>query len=113
MFRNNPLGFIASVVLAFVGVGLVILFMWWLNCLATTLTVTERRTSLRKGIFSKNIIDVYHSDIRNVQLNQGLLQRIFNVGTIFIASAGTGSYEIEVSGLPEPERIKGIIDKHR
>jgi len=113
MFRNNPFGFIVSVALIIAGIGVLILFMWWLSCIGTTLTVTDKRTTLRKGILSKNITDVYHSDIRNVQLNQGLMQRIFNVGAIAIASAGTGAHEIVVSGLPDPEKIKDFIDQYR
>ena len=114
MFRNNPVGFVLSVVLiAAFGLGLVILLIWWLRCVGTTLTVTPERTILRKGILSKFTNEVYHTDVRNVQLRQSLFQRIFRVGYIGIASAGHSGMEIEVSGIPEPETVKDFIDTRR
>ncbi len=114
MFRNNPVGFILAVLLiAAFGLGLLILLCWKLKCKGTKLTVTTERTILRKGILSKFINEVYHSDVRNVQLRQTLGQRIFNVGYIGIASAGHSGMEIEVNGIPDPEQVKDTIDKHR
>jgi len=34
-------------------------------------------------------------------------------GTIGISSAGQADVEIEVAGMPKPQRIKDIIDQHR
>ena len=114
MFRNNPIGFILSFILILVyGLGLLILLIWWLRVLGTTLIVTDERVTLRKGILSKHTNEVYHTDIRNIQISQGLFQRMFGVGTIGIASAGHGGVEIEVAGIPMPQTIKDLIDQHR
>jgi len=114
MFRNNPIGFILSILLigAF-GLGLLILLVWWLKVLGITLIVTDERVTLRKGILSKHTNEVYHTDIRNVQISQGLFQRMLGVGTIGISSAGHAGIEIQVAGLPKPQKIKDIIDQHR
>jgi len=114
MFRSNPIGFILALVLIVaVGLGLLILLVWWLKCLGTTLIVTNKKTTLRRGILSKHINEVYHSDVRNVQVSQTMFQRMFGVGAIGISSAGQGGVEIRVSGLPAPAKIKDIIDRHR
>ena len=113
MFRNSPVGFILTVILCFAGIGLVIFLIWWLRCLGTTLTITNKKTILRKGILSKHTNEVRHSDVRNVQINQGIFQRMCGVGTVGIASAGSGGIEITVSGIPKPAKIKDIIDKYR
>lgn len=113
MFRNNPLGFVLSIVLCLVGIGLVILAIWWLNVLGTTLTITDKRTVLRKGILSKHTNEVLHGNVRNIQLRQGPLQRLLKVGYLGISSAGQGGIEIEVSGIPDPEGVKGLIDAYR
>ena len=114
MFRNNPIGFILSILLigAF-GLGLLILLVWWLKVLGITLIVTDERVTLRKGILTKHTNEVYHTDIRNVQISQGLFQRMLGVGTIGISSAGHAGIEIQVAGLPKPQKIKDIIDQHR
>ena len=114
MFRNNPIGFILSILLiAAFGLGLLILLVWWLKVLGITLIVTDERVTLRKGILSKHTNEVYHTDIRNVQISQGLFQRMLGVGTIGISSAGHAGIEIQVAGLPKPQKIKDIIDQHR
>ena len=58
------------------------------------------------------IINIYRN-VRNIQVRQSFLQRMFNVGWIGISSAGQSGVEIEVNGIPDPERVKEIIDEHR
>lgn len=113
MFRNQPLGFLSTIILCAVGVGFIILLVWWLRCMGTTLTVTSERTALRRGVLSKSIVEVWHQDVRNVQLYQSFWQRVFDVGHIGISSAGQGDVEIQVNGMPHPERVKQLIDQHR
>ncbi len=113
MFRNQPVWFVLTCILCLVGVGLIIFLVWWIKCKGTTLTVTSDRTSLRKGILSKSITEVWHKDVRNVQLNQTFFQRIFDVGTLGISSSGQSGIEIAVSGMPDPDGVKDLIDKHR
>lgn len=137
MFRNHPIWYILTCLLCVSGIllpflpievswqtrfieilvplliGLGVFFVWWLKIKGTTLTVTTERTSCRRGILSKAITEVWHRDIRNVQLNQSLLQRILNVGTIGISSAGQNEVEVNVSGIPDPESVKRFIDENR
>ena len=113
MFRNRPVEFIVTVLLCAVIVGFVIFFVWWLRCKGTQLTVTSERTRLRKGILSKSVTEVWHQDVRNVQLNQTFFQRVLGVGSLGISSAGQSGLEISISGIPDPERVKDLIDRHR
>ena len=113
MFKNRPFSFILCLILSLVGIGLIIFLIWWIKTRGTELTVTNERASLRKGILSKFTNDVYLSDIRNVQIYQSFWQRVFGVGSVAISSAGNEGIEIQVSGLPDPEKIKSIIDTHR
>jgi uncharacterized membrane protein YdbT with pleckstrin-like domain len=86
---------------------------WWLKVCYITLTVTNERVTIRTGILSKYTNEVYHTDIRNVQVRQGLFQRIFKAGSVGISSAGTGQMEISVNGIPNPEKVKALIDQYR
>jgi uncharacterized membrane protein YdbT with pleckstrin-like domain len=114
MFRNRPILFLICCVLIFAyGLGFLILLIWWLQCWGTSLTVTEDRVSLRKGILSKYTNDVLIPDIRNVLVGQNVFQRIFGVGSIGISTAAQSGLEIEVVGLPNPQKIKAIIDEQR
>ena len=113
MFRNDPLGFVLVLILCAVGIGFVFLIVWWIRIKGTLLTVTSERTILRKGLLSKSLNEVWHRDVRNVQLEQRPVQRLFGVGRIAISSAGQDGVEIAVDGVRDPERIKGIIDAHK
>ncbi len=114
MFRSNPIGFICSVILiAAFGLGLVILFVWWLKCKTRTITITNKRTTVREGLISKNTSEILHSHIQNIQVIQGVLDRIFGVGTLAISSAAQSDMELSFPGLAHPEKIRSLIDEHR
>lgn len=131
MFRNHPLLYLSNLILIGGGVGLsvtvnlwlglglsglgvLIWLIWWMNMISITLTVTDKRTILRKGLLSKYTNEVFHISVRNIEINQGIIQRIFNVGDIVIASSsGQADLEIAVRGIPEPETVKQLINKYR
>jgi hypothetical protein len=113
MFRNHPVGFVLCLLLAPVGVGLLILAAWYLQVIGTTLTVTDRRISLRKGVLSRDLNEVYLADIRNVRISQSLFQRLFGTGYVGVSSAAQSGIELEVNGLPAPYNVKRIIDQYR
>ena len=114
MFRSNPVGFILSVILiAAAGAGLVILAIWWLKTKAAMLTVTNKRTIQRTGLISKKTTEVLHRDVRNIQIDQSVFQRLFGVGSIGISSAGQSGIEIQFTGVRDPDGIKALIDRYR
>lgn len=113
MFRARPFSFILCCILVLVIVGAIILFVWWLQCKRTTLTVTTSRTRYRRGLLSVYKTEVWHDHVRNVKIEQTAFERIMGVGTIGIASAGKSDFEIKVSGLPKINEIKDIIDRNR
>ncbi len=114
MFRNNPVWFIICVLLiAAFGVGLVLLLIWWLRVQGTTLVVTDDQTTLRTGLLSKNTSDVFHENVRNIIVRQSFFQRMMGVGYVGVSSAGQAGVEVEVNGIPDPDRVKQIIDEYR
>ena len=113
MFRNNPVLYVLFLLLCLIGIGFLLFLIWWLRTLSSTLVVTDQKTTLRTGLLSKNTDDVYHKDVRNIQVRQTFFQRIFGVGTIGISSAAQADMEIVAQGIPNPCRVKEIIEKHR
>jgi uncharacterized membrane protein YdbT with pleckstrin-like domain len=113
MFRNRPVLFLVCCALIPFGIGVLILIVWWIRCLATSLVITESRVTLRKGLLSKATNDVLIADIRNVKVSQSFLQRIFGVGAVAVSTSGQSDMEIEVHGVPAPDRIKSIINDRR
>jgi uncharacterized membrane protein YdbT with pleckstrin-like domain len=106
--------------------------LWWLGWWAAPhrwvkLVITNKRTIRQEGIVMRRTSEVLHSHVTNITINQGLLQRILNVGSIAIDSAGQGgdvrstesgkdsrsNIEIEVHNIPRPYAVKQLIDRHR
>jgi uncharacterized membrane protein YdbT with pleckstrin-like domain len=110
MFRNHPFLFVLAVVLAPAAIGLIILAVWSLRCHSTTLTVTSRRTILRTGILSKYTNEIRHEDVSNIRVRQTFFQRIFHVGSVGISSAAQDEIEIEVVGIPHPDKVAELIN---
>ncbi|MEW8499828.1 MAG: PH domain-containing protein [Candidatus Thiodiazotropha taylori] len=109
MFKNNPIGFIVSIILIPVfGIGLVILLVWHLQNKASKLTINDSEILYEKGLLSKERSEVNISSVRNTKVKQSFFDRIFGVGTIEIYTAGD-SPEIVAKGLPDPNRISEII----
>jgi uncharacterized membrane protein YdbT with pleckstrin-like domain len=113
MFRESPMLFLIFVLLVPGGIGLVALGIWWLVTKAAVLTITDKRTIVRRGLLSKHTNEVLHRDIRNIRVSQSFLQRVFGVGKIEISSSGQGDVEIQFAGVRNVEAAKALIDKYR
>jgi len=81
----------------------------WLETRFTQLTITNRRTVLRKGLLARETSEVRHRDVRNLQVNQTTLERLLGVGDLAISSAGQDDLEISIEGVPDPARIAAIV----
>lgn len=108
MFKSRPLVFILCVILIPAVVGIVALFVWWLFNRATTVTVGEERIALDRGLLSKEHTEIELSSIRTVKIDQSLLDRLLDVGTLRIYTAGD-TPELEMKGLPEPTRLREVL----
>ena len=65
------------------------------------------------GLFSRNQLSIRLNDIRSIELNQSLAQRIFGIGDLAFYSAGTDSPEIKFLGILKPGEWKARIDQAR
>jgi uncharacterized membrane protein YdbT with pleckstrin-like domain len=85
----------------------------YLNVYATSFTVTSERVIQRKGLLSRRVSEVEVSDIRNVQVNQGIVQRMFGIGNVGISTAGQSGVEIVFSGIKRPQPVADLIREQR
>ena len=113
MFRGEPVGFIICVALIPLGIGIVLLLLWWLQCRFTTYTITNLRTIAQTGILSRNTNEVRHIDVRNLQVNQDVFQRMFGFGSVAISSAGQSDIELTMVKVENPYKIADIIRQHQ
>lgn len=74
------------------GIPFVISALWLLvrsiKLKSTKYVITNQRVMSISGVISKNIRDIPLSKIQSVSYHQGILGRIFNIGSVVIESAG-------------------------
>jgi len=88
--------------------------IWWvITALGRSIEITNKRTMERRGIVRRATSEVLHDHVRNIQINQSVMNRIMNVGRIGISSSGQDGIEIEMRDLPKPDRLKEVIDAYR
>ncbi|MDY7107476.1 MAG: PH domain-containing protein [Planctomycetota bacterium] len=87
---------------------------WWLAThLWIRLSISNKRTIRYAGIIRRHSTEVLHDHVRSVDIQQGFLQRLFNVGYVGIDSAGQDDIEIEIKDIPGPYKVKKLIDQYR
>jgi hypothetical protein len=107
----NPALAVTGAIVGFLAV--LILAAWKFTTLGESLEITNKRTIERTGILSKFTSEVRHQDIRNIQVTQSFRERLFGVGKIGISSAGQEGLEIVANDIPNPEKIRSVIDLYR
>lgn len=102
---------IAGAVLA----GLAALYLVYrkIEKIAASIEVTNKRVIERKGFFSRFVSEVRHVDIRNVQVRQSFVDRLLGIGHIGVSTSGDDGFEIQLSDVPHPERIRRVLDLYR
>ena len=108
MFRNKPFGFILSLLLIPVVIGVIILVVWYLKCRSTKLEINGDEIILEQGLLSKDRTELNTSSIRTVKISQSLMNRLFGVGTLSFFTAGD-TPEIQVDGMPRPEVFRELV----
>ncbi len=111
MFRANPVGFTIAVFLIFAfGIGVVILLYWFLQTMASKLTITDDELLYEKGLLSKERVDVNMDMVKTVKVKQSFMNRIFGVGDIEIYTTGDIP-EFVITAMPNPNEIRNLIKK--
>lgn len=87
---------------------------WWkIRAMATTLIITTRRTVVQRGLFSRARKELRHDQVQDIQITQTLAQRLLRVGTLGLDGGGTDDVEIVVEDMPNPMRLRAVVDEAR
>lgn len=91
------------------GIGLIPILYAILDRNTKTFTLTNKRVATRAGIISRHTHEVSIRDVRNLNVKQGIIERLFGLGTIEIGSAGTAGIEIKFAGVKNPTTVRDKI----
>jgi uncharacterized membrane protein YdbT with pleckstrin-like domain len=79
--------------------------------IATTYTITNQRLRIRRGIISRNAQETRVDRIQNVNTDQGVLERILQVGTVDYDTAGTDDADFAFVGVGQPEKVAKKVEQ--
>lgn len=75
--------------------------------------ISNYKVSSKSGLLRQVIHEVPINDIQYVRISRTFIDRMFNVGNVDFASAGTAGIEITFKAVKEPEKVRDIADKLR
>ena len=78
-----------GIVTLVVVVGLVFLVMAWIKVRSTELAITNKRVIAKFGFVKRHTVEINLDKVEALKVEQGVMGRILNYGTIFISGAGT------------------------
>ncbi|MFO1254021.1 MAG: PH domain-containing protein, partial [Inhella sp.] len=82
------------------GLGLVFLVAAYIRYKSTELAVTNKRIIVKHGFISRQTIEINLNKAESIQVDQGVLGRLFDFGTLVIS--GTGTSHAPLTGIAEP-----------
>ena len=88
------------VLLPALGLGLVFLAVAYVRYKSTELAVTTKRVIVKHGFIRRQTVEINLNKVESIQVDQGVLGRVFNFGTLVVA--GTGTSHAPISGISEP-----------
>lgn len=95
-----PLILLGFLFLGFYGLGLIFWAVAAIRFLTTELAITNKRVIAKFGLISRETIEINLQKIESIRVNQGVLGRIFNFGSIVVAGAGTP--QAPIPGISSP-----------
>jgi uncharacterized membrane protein YdbT with pleckstrin-like domain len=98
-----------------VGAGVIVfvilLAVGFLMRIATTYTITNHRLHIKRGIIARKTQEARLERVQNVNTEQGVLDRILQVGTIDFDTAGTTDSDFSFNGVSQPEKVVSAVDR--
>lgn len=102
-----PLIILGFLLLALYGLGLIIWLLAFVRYKTTELAVTNKRVIAKFGFISRQTIELNINKVESIQVNQGILGRIFNYGSLVIS--GAGNPQAPIPGISDPMNFRRVF----
>jgi uncharacterized membrane protein YdbT with pleckstrin-like domain len=79
--------------------------------MATTYTITSRRLHIKRGIIARKTQEARLERVQNVNTNQGVLERVLQIGTVDFDTAGSDDSEFTFDGVASPDSVVRAVDQ--
>ena len=66
---------------------------------------------VRRGIIAKNLKSVRLENLRDIELNQTIMERILGIGSLGFSTAGSVGAEVIFTGVLHPQKVKDQVEE--
>ncbi|WP_375203971.1 PH domain-containing protein [Hyphococcus sp.] len=101
----------ALLLLGIVGVGIIIWMMMLVHFATTEAALTSRRVVYKKGLFTRETLELGVSTIEQIELHQGFWGRVFGFGVVEVS--GTGEGQIRTHTMADPVKFRRLVTDAR
>lgn len=95
-----PLIVLGLLFISLLGLGLIFWLAAFLRYISTELAVTDKRVVAKFGFINRSTVELNLAKVESIQVNQGILGRIFNFGTLVVS--GAGNPQARIPGISDP-----------
>jgi len=95
-----PLIFFGFLLLPLYGLGLVLFLSAWIQLKTTEFAVTDRRLIAKTGLVSRRTVEMFLDKVESLNVDQGVIGRVFDFGTVTIRGTGSTSEPIKSISAP-------------
>ena len=98
-------------ILVFVVVLAITILVGFIKRVATVYTITDRRLNIKVGIIARKVQETRLQRVQNVNYNQGVYERIMQIGDVEFTTAGTDESNFVFAGVAQPEEVVQNVER--
>ncbi len=92
-----------------VALGLVLLLLVWIRVKSCSYRLTTQRLFVRRGWLSRHVDELELYRVKDVAVNQGILQRLLGYGTVTVLADDDTTPETDLVRISSPTKVKEMI----
>ena len=90
-------------------VGVLLLLLLWIRVKSSSYRLTDQRLFVRRGWLAKHVNELELYRVKDVVVDQNVLQRLLGYGTITVLAADDTTPEVDLVGISSPTEVKEMI----
>ena len=104
MWHLAPLILLGAALLPVFGIGLIFWVVAFIRYKTTELAITTKRVVAKFGFISRSTVEININKVESIQVDQEILGRMFNFGTLLIG--GAGNPQAPITGISSPMEFR-------
>jgi uncharacterized membrane protein YdbT with pleckstrin-like domain len=76
-------------------------------------SLTSDRLIERRGLLANHRREMELADVRSIEVDRSLTQRLLGLGNLLVASAASADFMIKLQDVPDPDRVAEILRQAR